>query len=55
MWKRQGTLLDMNVTMEENGIPDQSALFDRVGMDEEAWLPAIHLYFRFVQYISNTK
>jgi hypothetical protein len=45
MWKRQGTLLDMNSTMEENGIPDQSAVFERVGMDEEAWLPAIHLYF----------
>jgi hypothetical protein len=47
MWKRQGILLDMNCTLEENGIPDQSALFERVGMDEDEWLPAIHLYFRF--------
>lgn len=45
MWKRLGSLLDMNATLEANGIPDESKIFDQVGMDEDQWLPAIHLYF----------
>ncbi|KAJ3015373.1 Cytochrome b5 domain-containing protein 1 [Thoreauomyces humboldtii] len=45
MWKRQGQLLDMSRTLEENGLPDESAQFESVGIDEDAWLPAVHLYF----------
>ncbi|KAI8802152.1 hypothetical protein BJ742DRAFT_912522 [Cladochytrium replicatum] len=46
MWKRLGTLLDMSMTLEQNGIRDDSEDFHRVGvMDEDEWLPAIHLYF----------
>ncbi|KAL2917924.1 hypothetical protein HK105_202337 [Polyrhizophydium stewartii] len=45
MWKRLGQLLDMSMTLEENGIRDESAYFERLGIDEEQWLPAIHLYF----------
>jgi hypothetical protein len=46
MWKRLTTLLDMNLTLEENGVPDEDAMFDQLGMNNEQWLPVIHLYFR---------
>ncbi|KAL3893981.1 MAG: hypothetical protein SGCHY_005533 [Lobulomycetales sp.] len=49
MWKRQGTLLDMNATLEENGMPDQAKQFERAGMNEDEWLPVIHLYFRYAR------
>ncbi|KAJ3039814.1 Cytochrome b5 domain-containing protein 1 [Rhizophlyctis rosea] len=45
MWKRLGALLDMSLTLEQNGIKDESATFESLGMDEEQWLPVIHLYF----------
>ncbi|KAJ1342030.1 hypothetical protein BSLG_003435 [Batrachochytrium salamandrivorans] len=45
MWKRLGVLLDMNLTLEENGVRDESDYFDRLGIDEDQWLPALHLYF----------
>ncbi|KAJ3215374.1 Cytochrome b5 domain-containing protein 1 [Dinochytrium kinnereticum] len=47
MWKRLGVLLDMNVTLEQNGIRDEGIHMERLGMDEEQYLPAIHLYFSF--------
>lgn len=46
MWKRLGTLLDMALTLEQNGIKDESATFETLGIDEDQWLPVIHLYFR---------
>ncbi|KAI9005880.1 hypothetical protein BC832DRAFT_455042 [Gaertneriomyces semiglobifer] len=45
MWKRLGQLLDMSQTLDQNGIKDDTMHFQRVGMDEEKHLPAIHLYF----------
>ncbi|KAJ3225610.1 Cytochrome b5 domain-containing protein 1 [Chytriomyces hyalinus] len=45
MWKRLGTLLDMNTTLEENGVKDEGLLMEKLGMDEEQYLPTIHLYF----------
>ncbi|ORY48746.1 hypothetical protein BCR33DRAFT_782431 [Rhizoclosmatium globosum] len=45
MWKRLGTLLDMTVTLEENGIKDEGPMMEKLGMDEENYLPTIHLYF----------
>ncbi|KAI8905182.1 hypothetical protein EDD86DRAFT_249384 [Gorgonomyces haynaldii] len=42
MWKRLGKLLDMSLTLHENGILDESVSFQEVGIDEEDWLPAIH-------------
>lgn len=45
MWKRLGNLLDMSQDLEANGILDESATFDKLGMDEEEFLPVIHLYF----------
>ena len=51
MWKRLSTLLDMNLTLEENGIRDEDAMFDELGMNNEQWLPVIHLYFRYIKLI----
>ncbi|XP_065192199.1 cytochrome b5 domain-containing protein 1-like [Sycon ciliatum] len=44
-WKFEGRNLDMEQTLQENGIPNQNAEFFRLGMDEEHWRPAILLYF----------
>ncbi|KAI8852018.1 hypothetical protein BC829DRAFT_385757 [Chytridium lagenaria] len=38
MWKRLGALLDMNATLEQNGIRDEGFIWSQ-------YLPAIHLYF----------
>ncbi|KAJ3196187.1 hypothetical protein HK101_009846 [Irineochytrium annulatum] len=38
----------MNNTLEQNGIRDEGTHMERLGMDEEQYLPAIHLYFRLV-------
>lgn len=48
MWKRLSSLLDMNLTLHENGIIDEDSLFDSLGMNNEHWLPVIHLYFRYI-------
>ncbi|KAJ3273557.1 Cytochrome b5 domain-containing protein 1 [Terramyces sp. JEL0728] len=45
MWKRLNVLLDMNLTLEENGIPDEDELFNDLGINNDQWLPVIHLYF----------
>jgi hypothetical protein len=39
-------LLDMNLTLEENGIQDEDGIFDQLAINNEHWLPVIHLYFR---------
>ena len=44
-WKYNGVNLDMYNTLEENGIPDESDDFYQLSMNEEQYLPAIHLYF----------
>lgn len=46
MWKRLGTLIDMSQNLEANSIKDESDLFEKVGMNLDDYLPAIHLYFR---------
>lgn len=51
MWKRLNALLDMTQTLEANGIKDETEQFEKLGMNEDEYLPAIHLYFRyFVDY-----
>ena len=47
MWKRLGGLLDMNLTLQENGVKDEEEMFDKLGMNSDQWLPVIHLYFRY--------
>ncbi|CAB3987130.1 Hypothetical predicted protein [Paramuricea clavata] len=44
-WKYEGVNLDMKKTLEENGIVDQSGDFYQLSINEDHYLPAIHLYF----------
>ena len=40
-----GNNLDMTKTLQQNGITDESEMFYELKMDEDEFLPAIHLYF----------
>lgn len=44
-WKYYGQILDMNKTLEENGIDDCSKDFYILKMNEDEHLPPISLYF----------
>ena len=44
-WKRLTRPLDMDKTLEENDIPDETVDYLELGIDEEEYLPAIHLYY----------
>merc|ERR1712224_478499 len=44
-WKRLGKPLDMNKTLEENGVKDESEEFEKLGIDPDDHIPALHLYF----------
>ena len=37
--------LDMNRTLSENGVPDDAEEFGRCNLEEDFYLPALHLYF----------
>ena len=44
-WKRLGRPLNMTKTLEENGVADESEYFYELGIEDDAYIPAIHLYF----------
>lgn len=44
-WKYDGTNLNMTKTLEENGIEDEDEEFYKLGMNDDTYLQAIHLYF----------
>lgn len=44
-WKRLGRPLDMDKTLEDNDIPDESVEFVDLNIDEEAYVPCVHLYY----------
>jgi len=49
-WKRTdskqiGRVLDMGKTLDENGIPDERPTFDALSIDDEYYVPTVHLYF----------
>jgi hypothetical protein len=44
-WKRLQRVLDMEQTLTENDIPDETADFLSLELDPETYIPAIHLYF----------
>ena len=45
-WKRRGMPLDMERTLEENDIPDETDQFNELNLDDEAYVPAVHLYYK---------
>ena len=44
-WKRLGRPLDMDKTLEQNDIPDETDEFIDLNIDEHAYIPAVHLYY----------
>ena len=44
-WKRLGRPLDMSLTLADNDIPDDREEYIDLGLDEDAYIPAVHLYF----------
>jgi len=44
-WKRLGNVLNMDLTLAENGISDETHDCLQLGIDPEEYIPAIHLYF----------
>ena len=44
-WKFNGKNLDMDKTLEENGIHDEDEVFYELSMNDDTFLNAIHLYF----------
>ena len=37
--------MDMEKTLDENGVPDESEEFDKLGIDFDYYYPVIHVYF----------
>lgn len=37
--------LDMNATLDENGVIDESEEFERLAIDDDYYYPVIHVYF----------
>jgi len=44
-WKYNSENLDMDQTLQENGIPDEDEDFYSLGMNNDQYLQAIHLFF----------
>jgi len=44
-WKRLGRVLNMNLTLEQNGIGNEEDEFDELGLRDQYYIPALHLYF----------
>lgn len=44
-WKRLGKPLDMEKTLDENDIPDETFEYGELGIDEDDYVPAVHLYY----------
>ena len=44
-WKRMKKPLDMNKTLEQNGVKDQSDELNKLGIGENAYTPTLHIYF----------
>ena len=44
-WKRLGRPLDMDKTLEQNDIPDETREFLELNIDEDEYIPALHLYY----------
>eukprot|EP00658_Telonema_sp_P-2_P081832 TRINITY_DN8493_c0_g1_i4.p1 TRINITY_DN8493_c0_g1~~TRINITY_DN8493_c0_g1_i4.p1 ORF type:complete len:238 (-),score=59.17 TRINITY_DN8493_c0_g1_i4:288-1001(-) len=44
-WKRLGYILDMDKTLEENGVMDETETLSELGLPDDYYVPALHLYF----------
>ena len=44
-WKCLGNVLDMNLTLEENGVIDERNDYAKLNLPDDFFVPLIHLYF----------
>ncbi|OAF71819.1 Cytochrome b5 domain-containing protein 1 [Intoshia linei] len=44
-WKYNLVDLDMNKTLEANGVKDEDEIFYKLSIDDDLYIPSIHLYF----------
>lgn len=44
-WKRLGRVLNMELNLEDNGVPDESEEFENLNIDEDDYIPTLHVYF----------
>ena len=44
-WKYNGVNLEMDKTLEQNGVIDEDEDFYKLSMNDDEFLPALHLYF----------
>jgi hypothetical protein len=44
-WKRLGRVLNMELNLEENNIPDETEEFANLNIDEDQYIPALHVHF----------
>jgi len=44
-WKRLGRTLNMNATLDDNDIPDETDDFSQLGIDPDQYIPVIHVHF----------
>ncbi len=44
-WKRLQRPLDMELTLAENDIPDETNDYISLDIDPEEYIPAIHIYY----------
>lgn len=44
-WKRLGKVLDMGVSLDANGIVDDTEEMKKLGLPTEDYVPCLHLYF----------
>jgi len=44
-WKRLGRVLNMDLDLEGNGIPDETEEFANLNIDEDHYIPALHVHF----------
>ena len=44
-WKRLGKVLNMNCSLQENGIEDETKECLALGIDPDEYIPIIHLFF----------
>lgn len=49
-WKRLGNSLDMNLTLEQNNIPDEQHLFNQLQIENDYYYPALHIYYSQKNY-----
>ena len=48
IWRRHESTsrdLDMSKTLEDNNIPDESDVFEKLGLPNDYYIPALHIYF----------